>query len=107
MDDFTPDIRITLDDAVDAGELLSFRYTNVLDIVRQAWDSNHVSQSRALDADRYTMNSITIIGIIGLFIATNFIWYWQGYKDGRRDGWHKGRNLARTLVDRWKQLKSY
>jgi hypothetical protein len=28
MDDFTPDIRITLDDAVDAGELLSFRYTN-------------------------------------------------------------------------------
>ena len=34
MDDFTPDIRITLDDAVDAGELLSFRYTNVLDIVR-------------------------------------------------------------------------
>jgi hypothetical protein len=28
MDDFTPDIRITLDDAVDAEELLSFRYTN-------------------------------------------------------------------------------
>ena len=26
MDDFTPDIRITLDDAVDAGELLSFCY---------------------------------------------------------------------------------
>ena len=36
MDDFTPDIRTTLDDAVDAGELLSFRYTNMLDIVRQA-----------------------------------------------------------------------
>ena len=36
MDDFTPDIRRTLDDAVDAGELLSFRYLNVLDIVRQA-----------------------------------------------------------------------
>jgi hypothetical protein len=34
MDDFTPDIRTTLDDAVDAGELLSFRYTNVLDNVR-------------------------------------------------------------------------
>ena len=33
MDDFTPDIRITLDDAIDAGELLSFRYQNVLDIV--------------------------------------------------------------------------
>jgi hypothetical protein len=28
MDDFTPEIRTTLDDAVDAGELLSFRYTN-------------------------------------------------------------------------------
>jgi len=34
MDDFTPEIHTTLDDAVDAGELLSFRYTNVLDIVR-------------------------------------------------------------------------
>jgi len=33
MDDFTPDIRTTLDDAIDAGELLSFRYQNVLDIV--------------------------------------------------------------------------
>jgi hypothetical protein len=31
MDDFTPDIERTLDDAVDAGELLSFRYQNVLD----------------------------------------------------------------------------
>jgi len=28
MDDFTPDIRTTLDDAMDAGELLSFRYPN-------------------------------------------------------------------------------
>jgi hypothetical protein len=36
MDDFTPDIRRTLDDAVDAGESLSFRYLNVLGIVRQA-----------------------------------------------------------------------
>ena len=35
MDDFTPDIRITLDDAVDAGELLSFRYLNMLDHVIQ------------------------------------------------------------------------
>jgi hypothetical protein len=34
MDDFTLDIRRTLDDAVDAGESLSFRYQNVLDIVR-------------------------------------------------------------------------
>jgi len=33
MDDFTPDIRSTLDDAVDAEELLWFRYQNVLDIV--------------------------------------------------------------------------
>lgn len=28
MDDFTPDIRRTLDDAVDEGESLSFRYIN-------------------------------------------------------------------------------
>ena len=45
---------------------------------------------------RYTMiNSITIIGIIGLFLATNFIWYWQGFKDGRREGYARGRNLSR------------
>jgi len=36
MDDFTLDIKRTLDDAVDAGELLSFRYPNVRDIVRLA-----------------------------------------------------------------------
>ena len=36
MDDFTPDIKRTLDDAVDAGESLSFRYLNVLDHVIQA-----------------------------------------------------------------------
>jgi hypothetical protein len=28
MDDFTPDIKRTIDDAVDAGELLSFCYPN-------------------------------------------------------------------------------
>jgi hypothetical protein len=31
MDDLHLDIKHTLDDAVDAGESLSFRYTNVLD----------------------------------------------------------------------------
>jgi hypothetical protein len=36
MDDFTPELHYTIDDAMDAGELLSFRYQNVLDIVRQA-----------------------------------------------------------------------
>jgi hypothetical protein len=36
MDDLTPDIRTTLDDAVDAGELLSFRYLNMLDQAIQA-----------------------------------------------------------------------
>jgi hypothetical protein len=34
MDDFTLDIKRSLDDAVDEGESLSFRYQNVLDIVR-------------------------------------------------------------------------
>jgi len=41
------------------------------------------------------INSITIIGIIGLFLATNFIWYWQGFKDGRREGYVRGRDLSR------------
>jgi hypothetical protein len=31
MDDLSLDIKRTLDDAVDAGESLSFRYTNLLD----------------------------------------------------------------------------
>jgi hypothetical protein len=35
MDDFTPDIKRTLDDAVDIGESLSFRYLNMLDRARQ------------------------------------------------------------------------
>ena len=41
------------------------------------------------------INSITIIGIIGLFLASNFIWYWQGFKDGRREGYRRGRDLNR------------
>jgi hypothetical protein len=41
------------------------------------------------------INSITIIGIIGLFLATNFIWYWEGFKDGRREGYRRGRDLNR------------
>jgi hypothetical protein len=36
MDDYTLDISRTLDDAVDAGESLSFRYLNVLDRVMSA-----------------------------------------------------------------------
>ena len=58
--------------------------------------TNIVSQSRALDADGYTMiNSIVIIGMIGLLLASNFIWYWQGFKDGRREGYVRGRDLSR------------
>ena len=34
MDDFTLDIKRTIDDAVDTAESLPFRYQNVLDIVR-------------------------------------------------------------------------
>ena len=45
--------------------------------------------------DQAKPNSITIIGLIGLFLATNFIWYWQGFKDGRREGYARGRNLSR------------
>jgi hypothetical protein len=41
------------------------------------------------------INSITIIGLIGLFLATNFVWYWQGFKDGRREGYVRGRDLSR------------
>ena len=43
MDDFTLDIRRSLDDAVDAGESLSFRYLNERVIVCQMWDRNPVA----------------------------------------------------------------
>jgi hypothetical protein len=36
MDDYTLDIKRTLDDAVDEAESLSFRYLNMLDRPRQA-----------------------------------------------------------------------
>jgi hypothetical protein len=41
------------------------------------------------------INSITIIGMLGLLIASSFIWYWQGFKDGRREGYVRGRELNR------------
>ena len=54
------------------------------------------------------INSITIIGIIGLFLATNFIWYWQGFKDGRREGYVRGRDLSRQgFLQEWELMKSY
>jgi len=36
MDDFTPELHYTIDDAMDAGELLLFRYQNVLDNLDKA-----------------------------------------------------------------------
>jgi hypothetical protein len=41
------------------------------------------------------MNFITLVGVVGLFLMSNFIWYWQGFKDGRREGYRSGRNYNR------------
>jgi hypothetical protein len=41
------------------------------------------------------MNSLTIIGILLIFIMTNFVWYWQGFRDGKREGWTRGRSMSR------------
>jgi hypothetical protein len=41
------------------------------------------------------INSIVIVGMIGLLLATNFVWYWQGFKDGRREGYTTGRAVSR------------
>jgi hypothetical protein len=41
------------------------------------------------------INSLTIMTVIGIFIATNFVWYWQGHKDGMREGYVRGRDLSR------------
>lgn len=39
------------------------------------------------------MNFITTVGVIGLFLMSNFIWYWQGFKDGRLEGYLACRNI--------------
>jgi hypothetical protein len=41
------------------------------------------------------MNSLTLIAIFAIFAVTNFVWYWQGFKDGKREGWSRGRSLSR------------
>jgi hypothetical protein len=46
------------------------------------------------------INSVVIIGMIGLLLISNVLWYSQGFKDGRREGWHKARNLGRSLADK-------
>jgi hypothetical protein len=41
------------------------------------------------------MNSLTIIGILLIFGMSNFVWYWQGFRDGKREGWTRGRSMSR------------
>ena len=46
------------------------------------------------------INSVVIIGMMGLLFITNVLWYAQGVKDGRREGYVRGRNLGRSLADK-------
>ena len=63
--------------------------------------TNIVSQSRALDADRYTMTNIEkalLICFIGLIFSMTLIAidaYRLGKERGIREGWHRGRALSR------------
>lgn len=41
------------------------------------------------------MNSLTIIGIMGMLLISNFVWYWQGFRDGKREGYTRGRSISR------------
>jgi hypothetical protein len=41
------------------------------------------------------INSVLIIGMMGLLFISNVIWYAQGVKDGRREGYVRGRDLSR------------
>jgi len=41
------------------------------------------------------MDWIQFIAVVSLFIGANFIWYWQGFKDGKREGYTRGRNISR------------
>ena len=47
------------------------------------------------------MNSLQIIGILGVMFATSFIWYWTGHKDGVREGYTRGRSISRQEF--WKE----
>jgi hypothetical protein len=42
------------------------------------------------------MDWIQFIAVMSLFIAANFVWYWQGFKDGKREGYTRGRNVSRS-----------
>jgi hypothetical protein len=47
------------------------------------------------------MNSLQIIGILGVMFATSFVWYWTGHKDGVREGYTRGRSISRQEF--WKE----
>ena len=64
---------------------LSNRYLNLPRIVVSFCHTNIVSQSRALDADRYTMQ----LPLILILLAANVLWFivgWaMGYKEAQDD----------------------
>jgi hypothetical protein len=41
------------------------------------------------------MNSLTFVAIFIIFGVTNFVWYWQGFRDGKREGYTRGRSVSR------------
>jgi hypothetical protein len=47
------------------------------------------------------MNSLQIIGVLSVFLITNFVWYWTGHKDGIREGYTRGRSISRQEF--WKE----
>jgi len=44
---------------------------------------------------------IEALAIGGVMFCVSFVWYWQGHKDGVREGYIRGRSISRQEF--WKE----
>ena len=79
---------------------LSFRYLNVLDIVRQAWDRNPVTNNGYKSGGKQMDLQVPIILLL---LAANVLWYivgWsQGFTEGKREGLIVAKSYQRKTQD--------
>ena len=86
MDDLDNDIKRTIDDAMDAMELLPYRYENVLGKVRQQC---HAYPKKPESLAKGSNMNIYEIGLLMIGWTISCVWFYTlgintGYIDGRR-----------------------
>ena len=79
---------------------LSFRYLNVLDIVRWAWDRNPVANNGYKDGSNQMSFEMPIIILL---MAANILWFivgWgKGFSEGKREGLIMAKSYQRVTTD--------